>query len=122
MPQICIIRRLAAFCFRIGFSAILAFAAGCSYKSEIRQGDDKLPEKLSSLQTGMTREEVRELLGDSRIPAVFADGEIIYYYRRRAPGFFPKIQTWGVALTFDGETLADIRVLPGADDIGAAEE
>ena len=107
---------------RMILAAALLLAAGCSYKSEIRQGDDGLPDKLAALQTGMTRAEVRELLGDSRVPQVFAGGEIIYYYRRRAPGFFSTTQTWGVALTFDGETLAEIRPLSGANGENSAAE
>ncbi|MGI9296287.1 MAG: outer membrane protein assembly factor BamE [Gammaproteobacteria bacterium] len=90
--------------------------AGCSYKSEIRQGSDTLPEKIAELYTGMTRTEVLELLGANRVPAVFADDEWIYYYRRRSPGFLPQTETWGIRLVFDGEILDEIRPLaaPGA--------
>ena len=92
-------------------AAFCILAAGCSYKSEIRQGDDTLPDKIAELHIGMSRAEVVDLLGESRFPVVFEGEEMIYYYRRRAPGFFPTTKTWGVALTFDGDSLAAIRPL-----------
>lgn len=84
------------------------FAAGCTYKSEIRQGNDTLPEKIEKVDIGMSQAEVREILGANRAPSVFENNEWVYYYRRRSPGFFPRTETWGVRLIFDGDILAEI--------------
>lgn len=107
--------------FFIVATGALAATGGCSYKSEIRQGNDTLPDKIGELKLGMTREEVRELLGKTRTPEVFATDEWIYYYRWREAGFFPKTRTWGVVLEFDGDALAVIRPLAGDDPAVASD-
>lgn len=96
-------------------AAFLLFfsAAGCAYKSEIRQGNDALPDKIAELRAGMSKDEVRKLLGENRTPGFFAeDNSWFYYYRRRSPGFFPSTQTWSVELVFDGDALSEIRPSP----------
>lgn len=111
MPLTAFLRRLCRF---LPFAA-LCIAASCTYKSEIRQGNDTLPDKISELQVGMTQTEVRELLGANRAPVVFTGDDWVYYYRRRSPGFFPKIESWGVVLMFDDEVLSEIRPLSGPE-------
>ena len=101
----------AVFCF---FAAL--FASGCSYKSEIRQGNDALPDVINLLRPGMDRAEVRELLGDNRAPAVFEREGEVYYYRRRTAGFFPKVEEWSVRLTYENDKLARIETLLAEGD------
>ena len=98
--------RCRTFRHRICLLAFVAVAAlsGCTYKSEIRQGNDELPRHLEDLKVGMTEQEVTDLLGSSRVPRVFEDDSVIYYFRRRTPGFLPSIESVGVKLTFtDGK-------------------
>ena len=106
--------------FRMLAGAAFCAVAGCSYKSEIRQGDNTLRDKIAALQIGMTRDEVRELLGANRTPEVFSGGEWVYYYRRRIPGFFPTIESGGVTLEFEDDILERIRPLAGTE-AGAPE-
>ncbi|MGI9307319.1 MAG: outer membrane protein assembly factor BamE [Gammaproteobacteria bacterium] len=94
-------------------AAIFCLCAGCAYKSEIRQGNDLLPGNIDALRPGMSKTEVRELLGENRLPAVFADENAwFYYYRRRAPGFVLREETWSVRLVFTGDSLAEIIPSP----------
>ena len=91
--------------------ALAGILGGCTYKSEIRQGNDKLPEQITELKTGMNKNEVRELLGESRTPRVFASDNWVYYYRQRQGGFIPTVTAIGVELVFEGDTLIEIRPL-----------
>lgn len=86
-------------------------AGGCSYKSEIRQGNDSLPDRLGDLRVGMSRNEVLALLGPNRTPVVFVQDSWIYYYQRRVPGFYPQTEALGVELIFADEQLSEIRPL-----------
>lgn len=91
--------------------AVLFFVAGCAYKTEIRQGDIALPEKIALLKIGMTRDEVRATLGENRTPAVFNSAHWVYYYRHRSPGFLPEETSGGVLLEFAGDKLSRIQPL-----------
>ncbi|MGU9952007.1 MAG: outer membrane protein assembly factor BamE [Gammaproteobacteria bacterium WSBS_2016_MAG_OTU1] len=106
--------RFFIFCFKPPFLAVVLsclFAVGCSYKSEIRQGNDELPERIKEVQVGMSKTEVHALLGTNRKPAVFKENNWVYYYRRRTPGFFPTVEEWSIQLVFEGNTLSAIRPL-----------
>ena len=101
------------------YAALLVFftvvLTSCSYKSDIRQGDEDLPEKLELLQRGMTKGEVEDLLGPRRAPEVFDSNVWIYYYRHRQGGFFPKTKTAGAILTFTDEYLGEIEFIGDAE-------
>ena len=101
------------------YAAVLVFftvvLTSCSYKSDIRQGDEDLPEKLELLQRGMTKGEVEDLLGPRRAPEVFDSNVWIYYYRHRQGGFFPTTKTAGAILTFIDEYLTEIEFVGDAE-------
>lgn len=81
-----------------------------------------LPQKIAKLRPGMSREEVRALLGENRAPAFFAEGESqFYYFRRRNSGFFTDWETWSVELVFDGNTLAEIKSTPPLEELPPPE-
>ena len=89
---------------------ILAIAiSGCAYKSQIRQGNPDLPEQISQLKIGMTKEEILSRLDKTFIYANFnSENEWTYYYKIREEGFYPNTQSWGITLIFKDNTLTQI--------------
>src|SRR5690349_8149430 len=63
------------------FLAVSAFiASGCVYKMNIQQGNYLVPDSVSQLKEGMTRSQVRFLLGTPMVPVAFDDSRWDYYY------------------------------------------
>ncbi len=56
------------------------FATGCVYKMNIQQGNYLVPDSVSQLKEGMTRSQVRFLLGTPMVPVAFDDSRWDYYY------------------------------------------
>ena len=59
-------------------SALLA--CGCVYRMNIQQGNYLVTESVSQLKEGMTRSQVRFLLGTPMVPDAFDDERWDYYY------------------------------------------
>jgi len=55
-------------------------ASGCVYKMNIQQGNYLVPDSVSQLKEGMTRSQVRFLLGTPMVPVAFDDSRWDYYY------------------------------------------
>jgi outer membrane protein assembly factor BamE len=55
-------------------------ASGCVYKMNIQQGNYLVAESVSQLKEGMTRSQVRFLLGTPMVPDAFDDSRWDYYY------------------------------------------
>jgi len=55
-------------------------ASGCVYKMNIQQGNYLVAESVSQLKEGMTRSQVRFLLGTPMVPDAFNDNRWDYYY------------------------------------------
>src|SRR5262245_59997083 len=55
-------------------------ASGCVYKMSIQQGNYLVAESVSQLKEGMTRSQVRFLLGTPMVPDAFNDDRWDYYY------------------------------------------
>ncbi|MES1262863.1 MAG: outer membrane protein assembly factor BamE [Peristeroidobacter soli] len=61
--------------------ALSAFlTSGCVYKMNIQQGNYLVPDSVSQLKEGMTRSQVRFLLGTPMVPVAFDDSRWDYYY------------------------------------------
>lgn len=60
-------------------SATLA-ASGCVYRMSIQQGNYLVTESVSQLKEGMTRSQVRFLLGTPMVPDAFDESRWDYYY------------------------------------------
>ena len=75
------------------FARLLArfFASGCVYKMNIQQGNYLVADSVSQLKEGMTRSQVRFLLGTPMVPDAFDDDRWDYYY------FFSSQQVQGAA-------------------------
>src|SRR3954464_6388569 len=55
-------------------------ASGCVYRMSIQQGNYLVAESVSQLKEGMTRSQVRFLLGTPMVPDAFNDDRWDYYY------------------------------------------
>jgi outer membrane protein assembly factor BamE len=55
-------------------------ASGCVYKMAIQQGNYLVAESVAQLKEGMTRSQVRFLLGTPMVPVAFDDSRWDYYY------------------------------------------
>src|SRR4026207_2072275 len=60
-------------------------ASGCVYRMSIQQGNYLVTDSVSQLKEGMTRSQVRFLLGTPMVPDAFDDSRWAYYYFYR-PG------------------------------------
>jgi outer membrane protein assembly factor BamE len=70
---------------RLALSTILLAVAalcgtGCVYRMNIQQGNYLVPESVSQLKEGMTRSQVRFLLGTPMVPDAFDDDRWDYFY------------------------------------------
>jgi outer membrane protein assembly factor BamE len=71
-------KRLALSTIMLASSALLA--TGCVYKMNIQQGNYLVAESVSQLKEGMTRSQVRFLLGTPMVPDAFDNSRWDYYY------------------------------------------
>jgi outer membrane protein assembly factor BamE len=71
-------KRLALPTILLATSAL--FASGCVYKMNIQQGNYLVPNSVSQLKEGMTRSQVRFLLGTPMVPDAFDENRWDYYY------------------------------------------
>src|SRR5262245_7433303 len=55
-------------------------ASGCVYKMAIQQGNYLVADSVAQLKEGMTRSQVRFLLGTPMVPVAFDDSRWDYYY------------------------------------------
>jgi len=71
-------KRLALSTILLAAGALLS--SGCVYKMSIQQGNYLVAESVSQLKEGMTRSQVRFLLGTPMVPDAFNDDRWDYYY------------------------------------------
>src|SRR5215510_15812030 len=71
-------KRLALRMIPLAIGALLA--SGCVYKMSIQQGNYLVADSVSQLKEGMTRSQVRFLLGTPMVPDAFDDSRWDYYY------------------------------------------
>ena len=106
---------------RVALLALTAALAGCStfgnatqkmanamtlYKPEVIQGNFVSREQVQALQPGMTRLQVREILGTPLVTSLFHEDRWDYVFTLKRQGVEPqqyRLTTW-----FDGDALARI--------------
>ncbi len=69
----------------MALGALLTFAAGgCVYRINIQQGNYLDPAALEQLEVGMTRSQVRYLLGTPMVPDAFDEDrwDYLFYFKR----------------------------------------
>jgi outer membrane protein assembly factor BamE len=71
-------KRLALSTLLLAAGALLS--SGCVYKMSIQQGNYLVAESVAQLKEGMTRSQVRFLLGTPMVPDAFDDDRWDYYY------------------------------------------
>jgi outer membrane protein assembly factor BamE len=97
----------------IALGAVLAvvFAlGGCVYRINIQQGNFLKPEDIDRVQTGMTRSQVRFLLGTPMVSDTFDTDRWDYYYYL-VKGHSRKKETRHVVVQFDSDKVVRIERL-----------
>ena len=94
--------------------AFTSFAAGCSwvpripgvtpYKIDVQQGNFISQEMVSKLQPGMSKDQVRNLLGTPLLTDIFHGERWDYVYWHEAPS--GRRESRRLAVFFEGEKLA----------------
>ena len=85
----------------------LLFGTGCAYRAPIVQGNLLDQEDVDQLEIGMTRGQVRFLLGTPMIDDVFKDDRWDYIYFIRIGRDQAILKRW-VSITFNEEGVIDI--------------
>jgi len=90
----------------LGVSLLLA-ASGCVYRINIQQGNYLEPAALEQLAVGMTRSQVRYLLGTPMLPDAFDRDrwDYLFYFKR---GRMRDPEQRRVTVFFDGDKVARI--------------
>ncbi len=92
--------------------AILAICSvltlgGCVYQQTIQQGNYLDPDAVQQLQMGMTRSQVRFLLGTPMLPDAFDRDRWDYVYYLQV-GRAEKPEQWRLTVWFDGDKVTKI--------------
>lgn len=96
--------------------ACAVLMAGCVYELDVQQGNKLEPGDVEKIEVGMTRNQVRFLLGTPVVADVFHKDrwDYVYYFR---PGRSTDPERRWVIIWFDGETVRevqrDVPVKPG---------
>ena len=90
-------------CSSVGNSARGALTAVTPYKVEVVQGNFVSKEQVAALKPGMSRQQVREILGTSLLTDVFHSNRWDYVFTIRRQGVEP--QQRRLTLYFNGELL-----------------
>jgi outer membrane protein assembly factor BamE len=117
--------------FRLSLSALslcVALAAGgCSlkpYKIDIQQGNVVTQEMISKLRQGMTRSQVKFVMGTALVTDAFHPDRWDYFYKFDKGGK-PREER-RLTLVFEGDKLArvmgDVNVAPGLDAAAPATQ
>lgn len=107
---------------RLIFSLVLAaLLAGCGtvvHRIDVQQGNLVAPESFARLKVGMTKAEVRNVLGTPLLTDAFRADRWDYYFRNERRGRL--IESNAVSLWFEGDKLARIEGSPTASAAGTA--
>src|SRR5210317_1570064 len=86
----------------------LAISSGCVYRASIAQGNMIKEEDLAQLEVGMTRNQVRFLLGTPMIDDPFHRDRWDYVYYIKIGRNDATAKRW-VTVLFEGETVSEIQ-------------
>ena len=101
--------RLAAVAVLAAFAAAFA-VSGCVYRMDIQQGNLLDAEQVDQLEVGMTRSQVRFLLGTPMVIDSFDANRWDYVYSLRR-GHARKVTKHHLVVWFDGDTVTRIEGL-----------
>ena len=88
--------------------ATLALSSGCVYRSSIAQGNLIEQEDLDQVEVGMTRNQVRFLLGTPMIDDPFHKNRWDYVYYLKVGRQDATFKRW-VSVIFEEDVVAEIR-------------
>ncbi len=86
---------------------ILSVAGGCVYQANLSQGNLLKQEDLDQVEVGMTRRQVRFLLGTPMIDDPFHEGRWDYVYYLKLGRDDAIFKRW-VSIYFDDEKVSEI--------------
>ena len=87
---------------------ILIVSSGCVYRANISQGNIVEEEDLDQVEVGMTRNQVRFLLGTPMVDDPFRRDRWDYVYYVKIGRNDATAKRW-VTILFDGETVSEIQ-------------
>jgi outer membrane protein assembly factor BamE len=93
---------------RLAAVALAASAAGCIYRMDIQQGNLLDPEQVDQVEVGMTRSQVRFLLGTPMVIDTFDPDRWDYVYSLRR-GHSRKVARRHLVVWFEGDTVTRIE-------------
>jgi outer membrane protein assembly factor BamE len=70
-------------CIYVALACLISFSSACVYELDVQQGNKLEPKDIESVEVGMTRNQVRFLLGTPVVNDVFHEDrwDYIYYFR-----------------------------------------
>ena len=86
----------------------LAFASGCVYRASISQGNLIKQDDLDQVEVGMTRNQVRFLLGTPMVDDPFHADRWDYVYYLKIGRKDASFKRW-VSVHFDGNIVSEIQ-------------
>jgi outer membrane protein assembly factor BamE len=86
---------------------ILSMAGGCVYQANLSQGNLLKQEDLDQVEVGMTRRQVRFLLGTPMIDDPFHEERWDYVYYLKISRDDAIFKRW-ISIYFDGEKVSEI--------------
>jgi outer membrane protein assembly factor BamE len=100
---------------------LLALTAGCVYRIDIQQGNFLEPEDIDRVALGMTRLQVRSLLGTPMVADPFEEArwDYVYYYKK---GRWTKPEQRHFIVFFDGDKVQRIQRSDQAKEQVAASD
>lgn len=93
---------------RLAAVVLAASAAGCIYRMDIQQGNLLDPEQVDQVEIGMTRSQVRFLLGTPMVIDTFDPDRWDYVYSLRR-GHSRKVARRHLVVWFEGDTVTRIE-------------
>ena len=88
--------------------ATLALSAGCAYRMDIQQGNLLDAEQVDRVEVGMTRSQVRFLLGTPMVTDPFDDNRWDYVYSLQR-GHSRSVQRRHLVVWFEGDQVVRIE-------------
>jgi outer membrane protein assembly factor BamE len=88
--------------------ALAALGAGCVYRLNIQQGNFLDPKAVEQLSVGMTRSQVRYLLGTPEVPNAFDNDrwDYLFYYKH---GRARKVEEQQISVYFEDDKVSRIE-------------
>jgi outer membrane protein assembly factor BamE len=105
----------------VALSAVIALTTGCLYRMKIEQGNFLDPGQVMQLQEGMTKSQVRFLLGTPMVPTGFNSDRWNYYSYEKS-GNAKTATTMRLTVWFKDDKVERFERPPNTEAIAAAIE